>query len=48
MKCKKSKKNPVTQMMEPYIPSWSKISRKASSLTVVFFMVGVTSCMRDC
>ena len=39
VRCKKWKVNPVTKMKEPHLPSTHKIARKASSLTVVFFMV---------
>ena len=35
------KMNPVTQMMEPYLPWYSKIPRKVTSFVVVIFMVSL-------
>ena len=43
IRCKKRKLNPVTQMMEPFLPFYSKASRRCSSIAVVFFMVSVYS-----
>ncbi len=38
-KCTQRKLNPVTQLMEPFLPLYSKISRKFTSVVIVLFMV---------
>ncbi|KAI0208292.1 Anoctamin-4 [Lamellibrachia satsuma] len=38
-KVKRKKMNPVTKLLEPYLPNWSKYSRKLTSTVVILFMI---------
>jgi hypothetical protein len=43
-RCKKRRLNPVTQMMEPFLPVYSRIPRWLTSFTVVLFMISCVIC----
>ncbi|ELU07311.1 hypothetical protein CAPTEDRAFT_153854 [Capitella teleta] len=43
-RCKKRRLNPVTQMMEPFMPIYSRIPRWCTSFSVVLFMICCVIC----